>query len=238
MPKILVLDIEWKPTQAYVWRPFKENIGFDQIIEHGGLLCVGYQWFGAKGKPSVLTEWDLGHEEMVRQTHELLNEADAVVTYNGDKYDLRKLEGEFLLQELPPVQPTTSIDLLKTVKKMGYFMNRLGFIGPFLGLGAKVEHEGIRLWHKVMNGNRDAQKRMKGYCAQDVTVTVNLYKKLRPYIRNHPRLKITERDECPACSSKQTQRRGWRFTRCFRIRRLQCTSCGHWFDGERNKIGA
>ena len=143
--------------------------------------------------------------------------------------------GEFVLLDLPPPPPVTSIDLIKTIKKMGFFMNRLGFIGPFLGLGGKVEHEGMALWTKVEHGDEDAQKRMEEYCKQDVDLTEALYDKVAPYIRNHPRLKISETHECPVCSSKKTQRRGPRYTRCFTIQRNQCTNCGHWFDTTRTK---
>jgi DNA polymerase elongation subunit (family B) len=234
-PKILVIDIEWRPTKALVWQAWDQNIGADFIMEHGGLLCVGAKWYGEK-KVHLFSDWEHGHEEMVKATHEMLCEADGVVTYNGDKYDLPKLSGEFLLHGLPPPPPATSLDLYKTVRKFGYFMNKLAFIGPFLGLGSKMEHEGINLWKKVDAGDKDAENRMAKYCKQDVRVTEELYTKILPYIRNHPRLTITEKEQCPACGGKHTQRRGPRYTRCFQIQRLQCTSCGHWFDGARTGL--
>ncbi len=231
-PKILVLDIEWRPTKAYVWQAWDENIHPEKIIEHGGLLCVGYKWRG-KRKTHILSEWEHGHQGMVEGIHAAISEADAVVTYNGDKYDIPKLNGEFLLAGLAPPPPCTSIDLIKTVRKFGYFMNRLGFIGPFLGLGQKVEHEGMALWTKVEAGNRDAQRRMSRYCKQDVDLTEKLYEKVLPYIRNHPHLGLTEREACGACGSKNTQRRGFRYTKAFRIQRIQCTDCGSWHDGQK-----
>jgi hypothetical protein len=45
-------------------------------------------------------------------------------------------------------------------------MNRLAFIGPFLGIGAKLEHEGFALWKKVMDGDENAQRRMSRYCSK------------------------------------------------------------------------
>jgi len=235
MPKILIIDIEWRPTKAYVWQAWKENILPEKIIEHGGLLCVGYKWFGEK-ETHVLADWELGHDEMVRKTHAVMSEADAIVTYNGNKYDLRKLNGEFVLLDLPPPPPVSSIDLIQTVKSFGFFMNRLGFIGPFLGLGKKVEHEGMALWTKVNDGDKDARNRMMGYCAQDVNLTEALYQKVRPYIKNHPRLEFSTKEICPSCGSKHTQRRGWSYTRYFRTQRIQCTSCGSWSTGKREKV--
>ncbi len=234
--KILLLDIEWKPTLAYVWRPYDETIGPDQIVEHGGLLCVGFKWLG-KVKTHVLSEWEHGREEMLKGIHAALTEADAVVTYNGDKYDLKKLNGEFLLAGMGPPPPPTSIDVLKTVKKMGYFMSRLAFVGPFLNLGRKLEHEGIRLWIKVIEGDENAQRRMARYCKQDVVLLEKLYLKIRPHIANHPHLGGANPRECSACGSHHLQSRGTRRTRHYRIQRLHCQNCGAWQQGARTKIG-
>jgi hypothetical protein len=233
--KILLLDIEWKPTKAYVWQPWQENITPEKIIEHGGLLCVGLKWYGSR-ETLLFSEWEHGHEEMVRRTHEMLSAADIVVTYNGDKYDLRKLEGEFLLAKLPPPPPITSIDVLKQVRKFGFFMNRLGFVAPFLNLGGKLEHEGMALWTKVDNGDEKAQKKMGKYCKQDVVLLEKLYNRIKPYIRNHPHSGKTKGIACGACGSEKLQSRGVRRTKYFEIQRIHCQSCGSWQDGKRKKV--
>lgn len=235
MSKILLLDIEWKPTKAYVWQPWQENITPEKIIEHGGLLCVGLKWLGSK-EVVVFSEWEHGHREMVELTHAMLSEAEMAVTYNGDKYDLKKLEGEFLLAGLPPPPTPTSVDVLKAVKKFGFFMNRLGFVAPFLGLGGKLEHEGMALWTKVDKGDEKARKKMVKYCAQDVLLLEKLYKKIRPYIRNHPRTNKTTGHKCGACGSEKLQSRGYRYTKAFRIQRIQCQNCGSWSDGKREGL--
>lgn len=234
-PRILVLDIEWRPTKAYVWQPWKENIHPEKIIEHGGLLCVGLKWLGDK-VTHLFSEWEHGREEMVRQAHSYLCEADAVITYNGDKYDLPKLQGEFLLSGLAPPPPPTSIDVLKAVKKLGLFMNRLAFVGPYFKVGKKLEHEGFSLWVKVERGDERAQIRMGRYCIQDVRLLERLYMKVRPYIRTHPHMGNVGSAACGACGSKNVQSRGYRRTKSFRIQRLHCQSCGSWQDGKRQKV--
>jgi uncharacterized protein YprB with RNaseH-like and TPR domain len=171
---------------------------------------------------------------MVRAMHAMLCEADAVVTYNGDKFDIPKLDGEFILEGLPPTPKVASIDVVKTVRKFGFVMNRLAFIGPLLRVGAKVKHEGFGLWRDVLEGNPKARAKMEKYNIQDVVLLEKLYKKIRPYIRNHPQLRAG--DECPACTKKKTHKRGWRYTRTFRIQRNQCSDCGHWFETTRQKI--
>ena len=232
--KILILDIEWRPVKAFVWRAWDENIQPAQIVEDGGLLCVGLKWFGSK-ETFLFSEWEHGHRSMIEGVHNMMSEADAIIGYNSDKYDLPKLNGEFVLYGLPPIPPVTSIDLIKSVKKLGLFMNRLAFVGPFLGLQGKLEHEGFALWRKVMDGDAKAQKKMERYCKQDVKLTERLYLKLRPYMKNHPHLG-NNKQECGACGSNNTHSRGYRRTKYFRIQRLQCQACGAWSEGKREKI--
>lgn len=233
-PKILYWDCEWKPAKAFVWRMFDENVTPDQLIDAGGMLCFSAIWDDT-GEVIFSSEWDDGHEGMVRNLHKLFEEADVLVTFNGDRYDNPKALGEFLLAGLAPPPPPTSIDLLKAVKKMGYVMNRLAFIGPFLGVGKKVQHEGFPLWTAVMDGDPKAQARMKKYCIQDSKLLVRLYKKIKPYIRNHPFL--GERRACGACNGKVLHSRGYRRTKAFKIQRLQCVNCGSWQDGKRERVG-
>ena len=234
-PRILYFDIEWKPAKAYVWRMYDENVSPDQLIDPGGLLC-----FSAiksdTGEVIFASEWEDGHQDMVEILHELFEWADVLVTYNGDRYDIPKATGEFVLAGLQPPPPPTSIDLIKTVKKLGFPMARLAFIGPYLQVGKKVEHEGFPLWVKVMEGDEAAQKRMKKYCIQDSRLLVKLYARIKPFIKNHPFL--GNRGVCGACDGKVLHSRGHRRTKTFRIQRLQCTSCGSWQDGKREKMVA
>lgn len=232
---ILVLDIETRPAKVYIWRAYGEqNIGVEQIIDADGIICVGAKWVGKK-ETFLFSDWEHGHENMIRSIHSLLSEADAVVTYNGDKFDLPKLNGEFLLLglKMPPMIP--SIDAVKTVRKLGFFVNRLAFIGPFLQIGSKVKHEGFDLWLKVLAGDVKAQARMAKYCKQDVVLTEKLYQTIKPFIKNHPHLGKEAR-ECGACGSNHVQSRGFRRTKYFKVQRLQCQTCGSWQDGSREKI--
>jgi len=232
--KILVLDIETKPATAYVWRAYDENIGYEQVLDPGGMIC-----FAAKfvGKPEVYfySEWTHSRYEMVKAAHDLLSEADAVVTYNGDKFDIPKLHGEFILTGLTAPAPVTSIDVIKTIRKFGFLMNRLAYIGPLLKVGSKVKHEGFELWAKVIQGDDRARNKMRKYNEQDVVLLEKLYLKILPFIRNHPHLG-TSKHECGACGKNNTHSRGYRRTKHYKIQRIQCQDCGSWSDGTRTKI--
>lgn len=218
-----------------MWRAWDENVSVDQVVDAGGLLCFAAKWHDEK-ETLFYSDWTHSHGDMVRAAHVLISEADAVIGFNSDKYDLPKLQGEFLIEGLNPPPPVTSIDLIKTVKKFGLFMNRLAFVGPFLRLGDKLKHEGFDLWVKVMSGDVKAQNKMMRYNIQDVLLTEKLYVKIKPYIKNHPNLGNQGAGACGSCGSDHLQSRGQRRTKYFKIQRKQCQSCGSWSDGTRSKI--
>ena len=232
---ILLLDIETLPAIAYVWGLWGENIPVERIVEPGRVVCWASKWFGKAGI-TFSSEWDHGRENMIQSIYNQLCEADAVVTYNGDKFDLPKLMGEFVTLGLGSPGPLTSIDLYKTVRKLGFPSNKLKFVAPHLGIGAKIEHEGFKMWHEVIQGDPAAQKAMEKYNKQDTKLLEDLYKRLRPFIKNHPYLGFRKPTECPACGSRKVQRRGIRRTKSFIIERLHCQSCGAWSDGTRSKV--
>jgi len=234
MSKILCLDIEWSPAKAYVWKMWDENITPDKLIDPGGLLCFCAHWVGSK-EFIFMSEWEHGKHEMAVALRELLDEADAVVGYNSNKYDLPKIKGHLLLEGLKPFAPPTSIDLIKTVKGLGFVMNRLAYIAPLLNIGNKMKHEGFTLWRSVLDGDVAAQARMRKYCIQDVKVTLALYNKIKPYILNHPHLGDNKSD-CGVCGSNHLQSRGYRRTKYFKTQRFQCQDCGGWQTGARTKI--
>lgn len=234
LSKILHLDIEWAPATAYVWRMWDENISPDQLIDEGGLLCFCAHWQGSK-EFMFFSEWDDGPEGMAKAAYALLSEADAVVTYNGDKYDLPKLRGHLILNGHKDVPPATSIDLIKTVKKLGFVMNKLAYIAPLFGAGSKMKHEGFQLWRSVLEGDNAAKRRMKKYCIQDVKVLVALYDKVKHFIKDHPHLGDAH-GECGNCGSDHLQKRGYRRTKMYKTERLQCQSCGSWSTGKRTKV--
>lgn len=234
--KVLILDIETKPAAAYVWRAYGEqNIGVEQIIDSGGTICVGAKWLGEK-ECFLYSDWEHGHEQMLYEIHEMMSYADAIITYNGTRFDLPRLQGEFVLNGFGPTPPCTHIDCLKAVRKFGFFMNKLAYIGPLLVSSGKVKHEGFSLWTKVMAGDEKAQKKMAKYCIQDVRLLEKLYLKIRPFIKDHPHLGKVGANMCGACGSTHVQSRGTRRTRAYKIVRLHCQSCGSWQDGTRKKV--
>ena len=238
-PRILVLDIETGPGKGYMWSLFDTYMPLERLIEPGRMLCFAAKWHGKKGYEFAAVWTEGGRAAMLYKLRALLDEADAVVTFNGDKFDLNKVNGEFVAERVPPAAPVTSIDLYKTVKKLGFQSGKLEFVGPYLKIGAKIKHAGFGLWRTIMEGEgvklERARAKMERYNKQDVRMTAALYQLLRPYITNHPRIRATH-GACTVCGSTHLQSRGHRYTRMFRVQRLQCMACGHWDQGTREKV--
>lgn len=234
--KLLTFDIETKPATAYVWQLYDVNVSLSQMIAPGGTICIGYKWNHEK-KTHVLTEWGDGWQGMLERFAEQWQKADALITYNGNRFDIKKLQGEMCKAGLNPPPPCASIDLYATVsRQFGYDSKKLNHVAPLLGLGTKLKHDGQDLWNAVLAGDAKARKLMERYCRQDVKLTEELYHRIKPYIRNHPYIADVSPDKCPACNSFDVQRRGRRRTKSFWIARIHCQDCGSWSDGSRVKV--
>jgi len=239
MSKILVLDIETAPAKAYVWGMYGVNVGLEQLIEPSRIISVGRKWLGEK---SVRYDdmWPVGNQKsrmkMLKAVHKDLSESEAVITFNGNKFDLPKLIGEFIVEGLPPLQPLQSIDVRNTTGRMGLTSGKLAHVAPLLGCGRKRKHDGFTLWADYMDGKEEARREMRLYNIQDVVVLENVYNKVRPHIKV-PAYIGEETEVCPHCGSKHLQRRGYRYTKMFKVVRRQCQDCGGWSEGARRKKG-
>lgn len=218
------------------WGMFKQNFGVEQVKDPPAILCVGYKWLGER-KPFCLTNWEMSQEEMLAKTLELLEECDAVVSKNGIRFDVPWIRTELLKYKIGVMPKLTHIDLEKAARAYFRFhSNKLDYIVQYLGLGSKVEHEGFGLWRKVMEGDEKARRRMVTYCKGDLIITERLYNEMGPHIENHPAIRAIGSKACVFCHSKKTQKRGPRYTACFKIQRHQCLDCRKWFDGKREKV--
>ena len=231
-PKILEIDIETSPHTAYVWGLFKENVPIQRLIETGRVMCFAAKWLGNK-EIHFHSEWNDGHENMINRAHELMSEADGIVHYNGNKFDIPTLNKEFVYYKIPPAAPVKHIDLYKVVRSSFRFpSNKLDYVSQQLGLGKKASHEGFELWVKCMNGEEVAQRKMERYNIQDVRLLESLYKRLLPWIQNHPNYALfnpdIKRPVCPNCGSTHQQSRGYYDTKTMRYQRFQCQKCGTW----------
>jgi len=227
--KILFLDIETAPNKAYVWGLFDQNISPNQVEASSYILCWAAKW---EGRSAMHFDSVQRHSRktMLKSIHTLLDEADIVVHYNGNKFDTPTLNKEFVKLGMLPPAPYKQVDMLRVCRRAFRFeSNKLDSITRALGIGRKVKHHGFELWVGCMNGDKKAWAVMERYNKMDVTLLEKVYHRLLPWIVKHPVLRGTQGLACTHCGSHTTQSRGWCWSRFAKYRRYQCQACGNWF---------
>lgn len=229
--KLLTLDIETSPADVWAWGMWQQNIPPAFIKQPTRVITWAAKWEHEDYVYSS-TEWDHGHEDMILNIHELVDAADAIVTYNGISFDMKHLNREFIEMGLEPPSPYKNIDLLRVVKRMFKFPhNKLDYVVQVLLGEHKLETGGISLWLDALSGNRAAQKMMEDYNIKDVLLTEALYHKVQGWVPSHPNraLWIEDQDDptCPNCGSKHVQKRGIEYpARVNAYQRYKCMECG------------
>jgi hypothetical protein len=234
---IVVLDIETCPGEAYIWSLRDQYVPLERVKRAGHTISIGWQVLG-KGAVQYADAWPFDSRQsrkaMLEKIHAALESADAIVTYNGKGFDMRKLNGEFVEFRLRPLPKIPHIDLYQTVKGYGWISGKLEWALRQLDEGRKGATGGFGLWRGYMEGDVKCRKRMRTYNRRDVSRTARLYRRLGPYITNHPRLH--DHPDCPYCGSKHTQGDGYRRMEFYKVRKHQCRKCWKRFEGTRSKI--
>jgi DNA-directed RNA polymerase subunit RPC12/RpoP len=200
-------------------------------------MCWSAKWHG---KREIMFDslHDSPKKTMVKGIHELLEEADVVVHYNGQRFDVPRLNGEFLLQQLDPPSQYRQLDLLKTTRsQFGFASNKLDYVVQQLEIGSKVKHLGMDLWRDCMDGCDKAWRTMKRYNIQDVKLLEKYYKRILPWIKNHPNWGVyidAERPTCRNCGSKKVIRKGVETTNTYKYQRYKCSDCGTPLRGRKS----
>lgn len=216
-----------------MWGLWNQNIGIQHIIGNSEVLCWSAKWAGEEDVYFSSIHYT-SKKRMLREIYKMLEEADAVVTYNGRAFDLKILNKEFALQGWPKPSPYKNIDMLQVVRTQFRFTsNKLAYVSAQLGLGTKTKHAGHELWLNCMNPKSEDYESswavMEEYNVQDVRLLESVYERLKGWIPNHPSYSSLENDHvCPNCGSKHLQRRGFTMTAALKYRRFQCRDCGKW----------
>lgn len=240
-PKILVVDIETAPNLGYVWAKYQQDVY--EYKSEWYILCFVAKWLGQKKTiASKLPDFKMFKKDpqndffVVKELWKLFDEADVVITHNGNKFDIKKSNARFLYHKMSPPSPFKSIDTRAVAKKYFNFnSNKLDDLGRYLNLGRKVEHEGFSLWLKCMDGDKPAWNRMINYNKQDVILLEKLYYTFQGWITNHPNIGLFRNQDyvCPNCGSKHLHKRGYAYTKVNKYQRVQCVECGAWSQHRR-----
>ena len=244
-PRILSFDIETAPNLGFVWQLWTEIRSMDMIDKDWYILCWCAKWLDEdemiRGSLFNNEDYDTKPQNdkiILKKLWKLLDEADIVIAQNGIKFDRKKVNARFIMNGMKPPSPYKMVDTLRVARQhFAFTSNRLADLGKFLKLGTKVQTGGMKLWVDCMLGKQKAWDKMLKYCDRDVVLLEKIYKKLLPYITNHPNIG-TYLDEnakcCPNCGSKNLQKRGTAYTSVASYQRYRCNGCGAWSRGTKN----
>ena len=195
------------------------------IVEPTRVLCWAAKWLNDE-KVCFRNE---KRQDFLQKIWSLIDEADAIIHYNGRAFDMKHLNREFLLAGMPPPSSYTDIDLLLTMrKKFKMASNKLEWVSIQLGYEGKIQHRGIQLWIDCQEKNLPkAWREMKEYNIRDVTEMEPIYYDLLPWIDNHPNWgHYVDNDlVCRNCGSGKVKKDGIERRTIVPYQRYRCTNC-------------
>ena len=235
MPKILIFDIETAPLKAFVWNLWKENIPLDRIISDYFIICWSAKWLYAPEVMSdCLTPEEIFAEDdsrIIKRLHELIDAADVVVTHNGNRFDIPRINTRFIVNGLNPPAPYFSVDTCAVARKQfGFSSNKLDALAKYLGYSPKLETN-FDLWRRCLEGDEEALNYMVKYNKRDVTLLEEVYIKLKPWIKGHPNYGVfldSSEPSCSNCGSDKLERipNKFYYTQFNKYPLFRCTDCG------------
>ena len=210
--KRLFFDIE---TGYYIlkirsWglKNFKRYFDHNDIEREKEIICISYKW---QGEDEVHTlDWRLGEKKMLKKFVRIMGEADEIIGHNGDRFDLPFVRTRCLYHGILIFPKYRTLDTLKKSRSNFLFAsNKLDYLGKFMGIGGKEEHEGFEMWRKIVEENdSEALDKMISYCERDVVMLEDVYFVLSPFIdhnNNFAVLRGGEKWDCPECASKNVK---------------------------------
>jgi predicted RNA-binding Zn-ribbon protein involved in translation (DUF1610 family) len=249
-PRILLLDLETLPiVQNHIDSLGEYNsdrYGLTLKAENNAVICFGFKFLGDK-KARCVSNWDLkgtkniqDDKTLLKYILEVVREADALVTHNGNNFDIKVLRTRLMLNGLPPMPDLPSIDTCALAKTKFYFIkNRLDYLADKLGTERKMKTGGWAMWKRLAlsaysegpgvptaSEIKADKVAMSKYCAQDVEALESLYMTMRSHAKNIPNFQwFTEDRVCPACGSTKVHRHSRKVTRAGGYDRYQCQEC-------------
>lgn len=232
LPKILILDIETAPLKAFVWKLWKEDIYIDRIISDWFCISWSAKWlYGASVMSDVLNSGEILLEDdyrIMKNLWNLIQEADIIITHNGKKFDIPRINTRFILHGFPPSKPYLQIDTKEQASKLFSFSsNKLDYLAKQFGFDQKLETT-FELWKKCLEGDEESLDYMVTYNIHDVELLEEIYLKMRPYIKSHPNVGLyfeSNESVCTHCGSNELIHESEYYTRMGIYDVYRC-SCG------------
>lgn len=241
----LYYDLEVAPALGWFFgNGYQTNIY--HVETYPKVISYSCQWEGEKEifgktladypgyKPS---RFDIDDTKLVKELHEIMEEADVLIGHNSDKFDMLHINTRFLENQLLPLDKKIQIDTLKIARK--YFKmprNNLDEIYRFIYKkpGKTKDRYNDLIW-PCLDGDKGAWKKMLKYNKRDVFITREVYRAMRGFHHTHPNLNFFTRGEktCGNCQKQTLMKDGLRYRKAGIFQRYRCKNCGHPVVGEK-----
>lgn len=239
-PRVLLFDIETRYICFRGWSTGKQYVDQKQIIvgQDQDIICLAYKWLGDPKIHSL--DWGLNKQDsskMIEEFSKVVEQADIVLGYNSDRFDIRHINTQRLLSGKPPIDWPTSDDVFKQIKRLFYLPSyRLDYISKLLTGSGKASVE-FNDWIEIVEKkSRKALDKMIKYNKRDVLKLEEVYNLIKSFLK--PKLHVglfnnQHKFSCPRCGDPRSQSKGARTTLAGKYQRRGCMSCGHTFKGAR-----
>lgn len=238
--KLLFFDVEMALQVGYFYDQWNTNIPAHKIKHHGFMISAAWSWYGRNkiDAVSVLDDpkrFKKNHRDdfhVIKKLSEVVNEADAIVAFNGDNFDMKELNTGLIKHSLEPLKHVVQIDPYKIAKKHFRFKggNSLRNLCEFLDVKAEKGKVDDDVWIAAAEGDPAAIKKVLKYNKGDIPTLKQVYEKIKPFTPAKLNLNhFVEADVCPSCASPDFIRYG-RFYRMSGFKQqFRCNDCGHQF---------
>jgi hypothetical protein len=246
-PKVLIIDIETAPILGHVWALWDQNVGLNQIERDWFILSYSAKWLETEDKSivygphrKIMYRDQRGKrniendKQLLKEVWKLMDEADVLLTQNGNKFDIKKLNARFVMNGMKPPSGFKKIDTLVMAKKhFALTSNKLEYMTDKLCTKyKKSKHKkfsGFDLWKECLAGNIEAWQEMELYNKQDVLSLEELFHILAPWDTTVNFNLYHNRDEFVCnCGSHEFTKRGYAYTNVGQFQRYVCNKCGAW----------
>lgn len=238
-PRILFYDIETAPLQAWIWKPGKQVVRHNQLVEgHSryGIICITYCFNDSK--PAKAIKWDFRKQDTGRVVAEFDKvieqyKPDVIIGKNSNRFDNKHINTIRMFEQLTP-----NTDIFKYVDDLEQQMRRyfylpsyaLDYISNELGLGGKIKME-MQDWIDIVTrcpkvGKKKLDKMVK-YGKKDIIDTRAIWDYCERYFQ--PKLNmatvLNEKHACYRCGGYNIVRNGKRTSGKTLYQRFHCKDC-------------
>lgn len=213
--KILTYDIETSFVMARVWGTGKQYVGHDSIQDETQIITVAYKWLGSDIVHHL--EWSRkkrSDKKLMKKFLKEYNKADLVVGWNNNSFDNKIVNSRAMKYGYDVNTHVKSFDIMRQVKKVFRLPSySMAYVSKYLGLGGKLQHNGIKMWEDIIfrgskKDYRHSMDMMIKYNLQDVALTEEIYIKLRKYLGHVIHIGVMQgkgKATCPNCGSKHAK---------------------------------